>query len=319
MANRDIVTRTGAGVALTAANHDQNLNSLAGTVDQQTGTTYTVVYTDQGKTIELNNATMTCTLDAIATIAAAIDTDHWQVTLKNINAAAATIARSSTDTFDGATSLTLKQYEAVTLQIDGAGTAWNIKNEKTRTFDNIDVNGGAIDGTPIGGASAEAITGTTITGTTITGTTITGTTITASTGFVGTGDFLKTKSGAGSLTNGTMQVFVSSAYAYTAVGMALSSKAHGLSGAPNELSAFAICIDNTVDTWATVGNVYSLVLGQGNLVNVGVIVTSDGTNISGRVGNGGIGVIQPTSGAGALLNPAATRDWDIYIVAKYYA
>ena len=125
MANRDVITRTGAAAALTAAQHDQNLNSISGTVEEQTGATYTVVFTDQNKVIELNNASMACTLDEIATIAAAIDTDGWKVTLKNTNAAAATVSRSSTDTIDGDTSLTLQQYDCVTLSINSAGSAWN--------------------------------------------------------------------------------------------------------------------------------------------------------------------------------------------------
>ncbi len=126
MADRNVLTRAGVAAPLNATEHDQNHNSFAGTVDEKTGATYTAVYTDQNKTLELNNASMDCTLDAIATIAAAADTDDWKVWLKNINAADATISRSSTDTFDGATSLTLKQNEAVLLQTKADGTAWNI-------------------------------------------------------------------------------------------------------------------------------------------------------------------------------------------------
>lgn len=133
MANRDIVTSSGKGASLSGSNYDQNVNSLNGTVETQTGATYTVVYTDQGKTILLNNASMVCTLDAIATITAAIDTDSFNVALKNINAADATVQRSSTNTIDAATSITLKQNDSVVLQVEGSGSSWKV------LVDNMDV------------------------------------------------------------------------------------------------------------------------------------------------------------------------------------
>ena len=126
MANRDLLTRAGVAAALSATNHDQNINSVGRTVEEQTGTTYTVAYTDQNKVIELNNATMTCTVTAAATIAAAIDTDGWIVTLVNTNAAAATIARSGSDTFSGATSITLQQYGNVTLALNSGGDGYDV-------------------------------------------------------------------------------------------------------------------------------------------------------------------------------------------------
>lgn len=122
----EIITRAGKGAALSHPEMDSNLDIMHGIVEQQVGATYTVVYTDQGKTIELNNASMVCTLDAIATIAAAIDTSGFIVKLKNINAAAATIQRSSTDTINGATSITLAQGEAIVLQTDTTGGIWTI-------------------------------------------------------------------------------------------------------------------------------------------------------------------------------------------------
>lgn len=141
MADRDIVTRSGKGSALSSSDYDQNVKSLNGTVEEQTGTTYSVVYTDQGKTIELNNATMVCTLTAIATIHGQIDTDNFTVTLINTNAAAATVNRSSTDTFiGGATSLSLTQGQSVTLQTDSSGAIWNInsvKSEAPATANNL--------------------------------------------------------------------------------------------------------------------------------------------------------------------------------------
>ena len=128
MSNRDIITSVGKGTSLTQAEHDQNHKSFAGTVEEQTGTTYEVVYTDQNKTIELNNASMVCTLDAIADLHTAIDTDNFKVTLKNTNATAATVQRSSTDTIDGETSITLVENEVITLQTDTTGGEWTIKS-----------------------------------------------------------------------------------------------------------------------------------------------------------------------------------------------
>lgn len=128
MADRDIITRAGKGSALSATDNDQNLKALAGTVEEQTGTTYTVVYTDQNKTIELNNSSMVCTLTAISTIAGQIDTDNFEVTLINTNSTAATVNRSGTDTFTGgATSMTLQQGQSVTLQTDSTGGVWQHK------------------------------------------------------------------------------------------------------------------------------------------------------------------------------------------------
>jgi hypothetical protein len=128
MANRDIITRGGKGSDLDATDHDQNHKSFAGTVEEQTGTTYEVVYTDQNKTIELNNASMVCTLDAISDIHTAIDTDNFEVTLKNTNAAAATVQRSSTDTIEGSTSITIIENEVIILQTDSTGGEWTIKS-----------------------------------------------------------------------------------------------------------------------------------------------------------------------------------------------
>lgn len=145
MANRDIITRSGKGSELDATDYDQNQNSFAGTVETQSGATYTVVYTDQNKTIELNNASMTVTLTTIATIAGQIDTDNFRVTLLNINAADATVNRAGTDTIgDGsATSITLSQYEAVTLQTDTTGGIWRIVPSRVisaATLDEPDIN-----------------------------------------------------------------------------------------------------------------------------------------------------------------------------------
>lgn len=129
MANRDIITRAGKGVPITATEHDKNINSWNTTVEVVSTATRTVVYTDQNKILELNNAAMVVTLDLIATIAAAIDTGSFKVTLRNINAAAATVNVTGPDTMDAdannnTTSMTLSQYQVVTFETDGAGTKW---------------------------------------------------------------------------------------------------------------------------------------------------------------------------------------------------
>lgn len=128
MANRNIVTRSGKAASLNGGDYDQNVNSLNGTTEQQIGTTYEVVYTDNGKTIELNNAAMTCTLDAVADIHTAMDSglSNFIIKIKNINAADADVVRSGTDTVDGATSITLSQYESIIVQTDSTGGLWNI-------------------------------------------------------------------------------------------------------------------------------------------------------------------------------------------------
>lgn len=124
MANRDVITRAGAGVALNATQNDQNLSSLASTTEEQTGSTYAVAFTDQNKLIELNNAAMVCTMPDVATTITSSDTTSWHVVLKNTNAADATINPTGANTFDGASSLTLVQNETVVLQTNAANNNW---------------------------------------------------------------------------------------------------------------------------------------------------------------------------------------------------
>lgn len=122
----DIVTRTGKGSALSAANYDQNVESFSGTVDQKTND-YTVLFTDQNKTIEFNKATaVTCNMSAIATIQSQIDTTSFRVRIKNIGAGTCTIDGSGAEAIDGSTTLALSQYDGATLQIDGAGSGWSV-------------------------------------------------------------------------------------------------------------------------------------------------------------------------------------------------
>jgi hypothetical protein len=150
MANRDTLTRTGVGAALNVSQHDQNINSLASATDIQTGTTYTVLYTDQNKLIELNNATMTCTLSALATITAAKDTDDWHVAIKNINSADATLNCNAADTFDGGgTSITLPQHASVVLQTNNDETVWRIASSSIGTMAEQLVLSGATAGTAV--------------------------------------------------------------------------------------------------------------------------------------------------------------------------
>lgn len=122
----DLISRTGKAAALSAANHDQNLESLSGTVDTKTAD-YTVLFTDQNKTMEFNKSTaVTANLDAIATIIAAIDTTKFRVKIKNIGVGTLTIDPNGSETIDGQATYTVEQYEFVEIQIDGAGTGWNL-------------------------------------------------------------------------------------------------------------------------------------------------------------------------------------------------
>jgi len=122
----DIVTRTGKAAALSAADNDQNLESLSGTVDAKVAG-YTVIATDQNKTIEFTSATaVTCALDAIATIQAAIDTTNFKVTVKNLGAGVCTIDPNGAETIDGSATFQLGQFDVIVLQINNAGTGWSL-------------------------------------------------------------------------------------------------------------------------------------------------------------------------------------------------
>lgn len=124
-----IVTRAGKGSQLTQAEGDTNWNTLFGINENIATTTHTVDHTDQGKTLEYSHASgCTVTLTAIATIAAADDSQisDFKVTLKNISAVNLTVNRSSTDTIDGGTSISVPQYGCVTLQTDSTLGKWNI-------------------------------------------------------------------------------------------------------------------------------------------------------------------------------------------------
>jgi hypothetical protein len=118
------------------------VDSLSGVVDAKTND-YTVLYTDQNKTIEFTKGTaVTCTIDAVATIIAAIDTSEWAVTIKNLGAGVCTVNPNAAETIDGLATYTLNQYESVTIQLDDAGTGWNtisnsgVSETKTQTLTN---------------------------------------------------------------------------------------------------------------------------------------------------------------------------------------
>ena len=150
MANRDVILRAGKGTALTAAEHDQNHESMCGEVDQKT-TTYEVVYTDQNKTIECSSTTaFTVTLDAVADLNTNGDTTNFKVTIKNINTGLVTVACNAADTIDGLASIKVYEGESYTLQTDNGGgtpTAWNIiashthANAETVPGQNLIING----------------------------------------------------------------------------------------------------------------------------------------------------------------------------------
>lgn len=166
MANRDIITRTGAGVELTAAQHDQNHNSFARTTELHTGTSYTLVYTDQNKVKEFSNASpVAVTLSPIATIIAAIDTDSFYVTLLNIGVGTVTVTCGGADAFfAGGTSVDLAQFESMVIHIDSTGTKWNqfdntsraVFEAKTQTLTNKTVNGGTVHAETVVSTAATA-------------------------------------------------------------------------------------------------------------------------------------------------------------------
>ncbi len=120
-------TRAAKGSELTTAELDGNFKR---TVTQKT-TTYACLISDNRSVIECNHATtaFTVTLGDAATMAAA-ETGDYEITITNIGAAVVTVARAGSDTIDGAaTSLTLNQYNSVTLAVISAGTGYlSIKN-----------------------------------------------------------------------------------------------------------------------------------------------------------------------------------------------
>lgn len=118
-----ITTRSGKGSTLTHNELDANFKHEA---VAKTGA-YTVVESDNRATIEVSGGAYTMTLDDISTIVAASDTGEFEVTIKNTDASNnVTVARSGTDTIDGATSYTLTPDEAATFKVNQATDGWNV-------------------------------------------------------------------------------------------------------------------------------------------------------------------------------------------------
>jgi hypothetical protein len=85
---------------------------------------YTIVAGDAGWTVIANLATaITFALDAVATIAAAIEANtQFQCRVFNIGAGTLTVDPDGSETINGAATLTLAQYEGATIWTDG--TSW---------------------------------------------------------------------------------------------------------------------------------------------------------------------------------------------------
>lgn len=118
-----IRTRSAKGSKLTHSELDAN---FVRDVKIKT-TTYAVLVSDNHAVIECNHAStpFTVTLGDAATMAAA-ETGDFEVTIANIGAAAATVARAGSDTLDGvATSVVLQQYSSVTYKVNAAGDGYN--------------------------------------------------------------------------------------------------------------------------------------------------------------------------------------------------
>jgi len=132
MASRDITLRGTKGSALTHAEMDQNFNSLSGVVDNKVAgdSPYTLLLTDQNKTLEINSASaFGLTLPAAAI--SGLDTDEFMFRVKNIGAGAVTITPDGTEKIDNAATLVLNQDEYVLLQTGSgvAGYEWNVLNK----------------------------------------------------------------------------------------------------------------------------------------------------------------------------------------------
>lgn len=115
-------TRATKGAALSHAELDSNFTQP---VVQKTAA-YSCLVSDNRSTIECLHAStpFTVTLGDAATMINA-ETGDYEITIANIGAAIVTIARAGTDTINGvATSLTLSQYESVTLKVVSDGTGY---------------------------------------------------------------------------------------------------------------------------------------------------------------------------------------------------
>ena len=141
-----IRTRAAKGSELSHNELDANFTRPV----QQKTTAYTTVVGDNRSLIECNHASTPFTITlGVATDMDASEPGDYIVWIKNINAAIVTVARSSTDTIDGATSITLEQYEGVILQVNSAGTGYNIVSREGPTsggsIQQVNAQTGAVD------------------------------------------------------------------------------------------------------------------------------------------------------------------------------
>ena len=115
-------TRAAKGSELTHAELDANFKR---TVSAKTSA-YSCLISDNRNWIVGNHATIpfVITLGDAATMAAS-ETGDYEVTIHNVGAAVVTVSRAGTDTIDGAaTSITLNQYESVTLKVNATNNGY---------------------------------------------------------------------------------------------------------------------------------------------------------------------------------------------------
>lgn len=131
-----IIDVTGKGAAINASENDNNLSSLSGINEAQVLTSYTMTIDDQNRTIEHSNASaIAVTLTQISTIAAALHTDDFACTHKNVGAGLVTLTCGGSDTFDsGSTTLVLKTGQSITIETDSTGAIWNRKHEYANSY-----------------------------------------------------------------------------------------------------------------------------------------------------------------------------------------
>ena len=134
----NLISRSGKGLPLSAADYDQNLESESGTVDGKTAG-YTVLYTDQNKTIEFDSASpVICALTSTAALISQIDTTSFKATITNIGDGDCTIDPAGAELIDDFGTLVLFTRQSATIQINSAGTGWNVINKGTSP--NVSVN-----------------------------------------------------------------------------------------------------------------------------------------------------------------------------------
>jgi len=151
----DLTTRATKGSALTYNELDANFDIGA----QNKTASYPIAYTDNRDTIEFDGASLTATLPDVATVVGQADTGDFEVTLINLNSTALTVARTGTDTINGATSWTLPQYASATFKANNATDGWDVISgaEDIQNF-NVAGNLTVAGNTTIGNASGDSLT-----------------------------------------------------------------------------------------------------------------------------------------------------------------